>query len=159
MKSRFIPFSVPAAARLALVAFALTPALLLAQQPSDAPASAQDQQGPPPARGGHGNPAERQAHMLQRMTKRLNLSPDQVSQIKGIQTDTTTQEQALRSDPSSKGPDRRSKMMDLHKAEHDKISAVLNDDQRSKWAAMEEKHQDRMQGGQGNSAPPPPPAQ
>ena len=48
-------------------------------------------------------------------------------------------------------------MMDLHKAENDKIRAVLNDDQKTKFDAMEAKRHERMQGD--HDAPPPPPAQ
>ena len=147
-------------ARLALFSLALSPVAMLAQQgdPAATPPSSQD--GAPPPRGGHGDPAERQAHMLEMMTKRLNLSPDQVTQIKTIQTDTQTQMQALHSDTSVQGADRRSKMMDLHKAENDKVRAVLNDEQRTKFDAMEAKRHDRMRGGEGEQGPPaPPPAQ
>ncbi len=144
-------------ARMAVFSLALAPVSLLAQQsdPSAAPPSTQD--GGPPPRGQHGDPAERQAHMLQMMTKRLNLSPDQVTQIKSIQADNQTQAQAIRSDSSLQGADRRTKMMDLHKAENDKTRAVLNDDQKAKFDAMQAKRHERMQGD--HDAPPPPPAQ
>ena len=147
-------------ARLALVGLVLAPVSLVAQQsdPSAAPPATQD--GGPPPRGPHGDPAERQAHMLQMMTKRLNLSPDQVTQVKAIQADNETQMQAIHSDTSLQGADRRTKMMDLHKAENEKIRAVLNDDQKTKFDAMEAKRHDRMQHGSGEQdAPPPPPAQ
>ena len=144
-------------ARVALFGLVLAPVSLIAQQsdPSATPPTTQD--GGPPAHGPHGDPAERQAHMLQMMTKKLNLSPDQVTQIKGIQADNETQMQAIHSDTSLQGADRRAKMMDLHKAENDKIRAVLNDDQKTKFDAMEAKRHERMQGD--HDAPPPPPAQ
>ena len=147
-------------ARLALVGLVLAPVSLAAQQsdPSAAPPATQD--GGPPPRGPHGDPAERQAHMLQMMTKRLNLTPDQVTQVKTIQSDNETQMQAIHSDSSLQPADRRSKMMDLRKAENDKVRAVLNDDQKAKYDAMEAKRHDRMQNGHGGQdAPPPPPAQ
>ena len=141
-------------ARVAVFSLALAPISLLAQQgdPSATPSTTQD--GGPPQHGQHGDPAERQAHMLQMMTRRLNLSPDQVTQVKAIQADNETQMQAIHSDTSLQGADRRSKMMDLHKAETEKIRAVLNDDQKAKFDAMEAKRHERRQGDQ--DAPPPP---
>lgn len=152
------------AARLAIFSLVLAPVSLLAQTSDPASTSPATQDGgPPPAhRGGeHMDPAERQAHMLQMMTKRLTLSPDQVTQIKSIQADTGTQMQALHADTSVQRPDRHAKMMDLHKAETDKIRAVLNDDQRSKFDAMTAKRQERMHEPHGDQdvLPPPPPAQ
>ncbi len=147
-------------ARLALVGLVLAPVSLAAQQsdPSATPPATQD--GGPPPRGPHGDPAERQAHMLQMLTKRLNLSPDQVTQVKAIQADSESQMQAIHSDTSLQGADRRTKMMDLHKTETDKVRAVLNDDQKAKFDAMEAKRHERMEHDRGGQdAPPPPPAQ
>ncbi len=147
-------------ARLALVGLVLAPVSLVAQgsDPSAAPPATQD--GGPPPHGPHGDPAERQAHMLQMMTKRLDLTPDQVTQVKAIQADNQTQMQAIHSDTSLQPADRRAKMMDLHKAENDKMRAVLNDDQKAKFDAMEAKRHERMQHGTGaQDAPPPPPPQ
>ena len=147
-------------ARLALVGLVLAPVSLVAQQsdPSAAPPATQD--GGPPPRGPHGDPAERQAHMLQMLTKRLNLTPDQVTQVKAIQADNETQMQAIHSDTSLQPADRHAKMMDLHKAENDKMRALLNDDQKAKFDAMEAKRHDRMEKDHGGAdGPPPPPAQ
>ena len=147
-------------ARLALVGLVLAPVSLVAQQsdPSAAPPATQD--GGPPSHGPHGDPAERQAHMLQSLTKRLNLSPDQVTQVKAVQADNETQMQAIHADSSLQGTDRRTKMMDLHKTENEKIRSILNDDQKAKFDAMEAKRHDRMEHGHGGQdAPPPPPAQ
>ncbi len=145
-------------ARVALFSLVLAPVSVVAQQqadPSATPPTSQD--GGPPQRGPHGDPAERQAHMLQMLTKRLNLSPDQVTQVKAIQADNETQMQAIHADTSLQGADRRTKMMELRKTESDKMRAVLNDDQKTKFDAMqakqrEHRHEDR-------DAPEPPPAQ
>ena len=147
-------------ARLALVGVVLAPVSLVAQgsDPSAAPPATQE--GGPPPRGPHGDPAERQAHMLQMLTKRLDLTPDQVTQVKAIQADNETQMHAIHSDTSLQPADRHAKMMDLHKAESDKLRAVLNEDQKAKFDAMEAKRHDRMQHGSGGQdAPAPPPAQ
>jgi len=49
-------------------------------------------------------------------------------------------------------------MMDIHKASQDKIRAVLTDDQKTKYDAMQAQMQERRQnreGGQGAPAPAP----
>ena len=104
-----------------------------------------------------GGPDGQERH-LEMMTKKLNLSPDQVSQIKTIQSDTMTQAQGLHSDTTLSKEDRHSKMMDLHEAAMTKIRAVLNDDQKTKFDAMEAHRREHMQHEHGQAPPPPPPA-
>jgi periplasmic protein CpxP/Spy len=68
---------------------------------------------------------------------------------------------AVRNDTSLSKTDQRSKMMDIRKASHDKIRAVLNDEQKTKYDAMQTKMRERRmrpQGDQGAPPPPPPPA-
>jgi len=102
------------------------------------------------------DPADRDAHMLKMMTKRLDLTPDQATQIQGIQADSRTQMEGLRADTSVAGADKRSKMMDIHKAQTEKVRAVLNDQQKTKFDAMEQHRHDRMEErrGGGDGAPP-----
>ncbi len=84
----------------AILSLAMGGVMALAQDNSGAPAPppppAQDQQGPM----GHDGPHGREGHerQLEMMTKRLNLTPDQVTQVKAIEADTMTQAQGLRSD-------------------------------------------------------------
>lgn len=98
---------------------------------------------------------------LKRMTKELNLSADQVSQIKAINEDTRKQASAVRDDSTIAQADKRGKMMDIRKASQDKIRAVLNDDQKTKYDAMlaqqRERRGRRGGGGEENAPPPPPP--
>jgi hypothetical protein len=47
--------------------------------------------------------------------------------------------------------------MDIHKASSDKVRAVLNDDQKTKYDAMQAKAQERWQNRQGGAPPPAPP--
>jgi hypothetical protein len=94
------------------------------------------------------------------MTKQLNLSPDQVTQIKAINEDTRKQSMAVRDDSTIAQADKRDKMMDIHKASQDKIRAVLNDEQKTKYDDMMAKMRERMGnrgGGDNAPAPPPPP--
>ena len=121
------------------------------------PAQQQEGQGPPPGGGMHGRGGpERQVEML---TKRLNLTPDQVTQVKAIDMDAMTQAKAVHSDTSLSQDDRRSKTMSIHEAAQTKIRAVLNDEQKTKFDAMMAHRRDHMQHGEGQGAPPPPPAQ
>ena len=92
------------------------------------------------------------------LTKKLNLTPDQVTQVKAIDDDTMQQAKAVRDDASIAKVDKRAKMMDLHKAAQDKIRAVLTDDQKTKYdamqAEMQAKMKERKEGAAPSAAPP-----
>ena len=122
---------------------------------------AQDAAPPPPADHARGGPGQR-GDQLEMLTKKLNLTPDQVTQVKAINADSMTQAKAVRDDTSLSQTDRRSKMMDIRKASQDKIRGALTDDQKTKYDAMQAemkaKMQERRQQG-GADAPPPAPPQ
>jgi protein CpxP len=131
-------------------AFGLTTAPMLAQD--TAPAAQTQQQ--PPQGGWHGRGGGE--HQLEHLTKALNLTPDQVSQVKAIQTSSQQQMMALRSDSTTAPADKHAKMMSIHQTEQTNIRAVLNDDQKTKFDAMEARMQERRaQHQQGEQAPPP----
>ena len=141
------------AAILALCTTALSTMPMVAQD-NPAPPQQQDQAGPQGGR--HGGPG-REEHQIEFLTKKLNLTPDQVTQVKAIDDNARQQSMAVRNDSSIAQPDRRAKMMDIHKASQDKIRAVLTDDQKTKYDAMQAQMQERRQsrdGGQGAPAPP-----
>lgn len=96
-----------------------------------------------------------QDRQLEMLTRKLNLTTDQQTQVKAIQEDTAKQMMAVRNDTSLSQTDRRSKMMDIRKSSQDKIRGVLTDDQKTKYdqmqAQMRERMQERQQGG---GAPP-----
>ncbi len=141
----------------AVLSLAMGGMMAVAQDASAAPALQQQDGQVPPAGGGmHGRGGpERQVEML---TKRLDLTPDQVTQVKAIDLDAMTQAKALHSDTSLSQDDRRSKMMGIHQAAETKIRAVLNDEQKTKFDAMMAHHREHMRHGDGQG-PPPPPAQ
>ena len=98
---------------LAIGATALSALPAMAQDPSAPPPPPQSQMGPRhDGQGMRGNQVEF-------LTKMLNLTPDQVTQVKAIDEDTWNQMKALREDTSVAGPDKRAKMMDIHKASQD----------------------------------------
>lgn len=150
MRSMTIGSRTLAVAAIAVMGVGLT-AMPMAAQDTTAPATAQQDH------GAHWQ--ERQEHHLEMMTKKLNLSTDQVSQIKGIETDTMNQAMALRQDTSVAPADKHAKMKSLHEDAQTKIRAVLNDEQKTKFDAMEARMKEH-QGGHGHEgAPAPPPTQ
>jgi periplasmic protein CpxP/Spy len=141
---------------LALSATVLSALPAIAQDPSAPPPPPQGQAGP--QHGGHGGPGGR-GHQLEFLTKKLNLTPDQVTQVKAIDEDTWKQMKALHEDTSTAGQDKRAKMMEIHKASQDKIRGLLTADQQTKFDALEtEMREHRGHHGGGPDGPPPPPA-
>ena len=136
---------------MAAAALAFSGAMLCA-----VPAIAQDTPPSPPPQGGGMGPrgAGMEQRQLEMLTKRLNLTPDQVTQVKAIDEDTAKQMQALRSDTSLSQDDRRTKMMDIRKASSSKIRALLTDDQKTKYDELQAEMRERMQNRQGGGAPP-----
>lgn len=117
--------------------------------------------GPP---GGHGRfGPERE---LQQLTRVLSLTADQQVQVKTLLTERMQKMEALRrsapapgSDTSSQAtPPNRAQMEAIRNDTDTKISALLNDDQKTKFAAYEQGRKDRMARwqGRGGDAPPAP---
>lgn len=143
---------VAAAAVLCLTASGV---MATAQENSTPPAPQADQQGPMHG-GQHGRgDGERQIEM---MTKRLDLTPDQVTQVRAIHVDSMAQTKALHEDTSMSQSDRHSKMMSVRLATEAKVRAVLNDEQKTKFDAMRAHQHEHMQRGEGQAPLPPPPA-
>ena len=116
----------------------------MAQDTAPAPQQGQAMQGP--RRGGD---------MTAMLTRELNLTPDQQTQVKAINDDSRSQMMALRNDTSTPQADKRAKMMDIRKSSDEKIRALLTDEQKTKFDAMQAKMQERMkQRRQGGEAPP-----
>lgn len=153
MKMTMIRSSILRAAILAIGATAL----------SALPAMAQDNGAPPPPPPGqmgarHGGMRGDRADFL---AKKLNLTPDQVTQVKAIDADAWNQMKAMREDTTTAGQDKRAKMFEIHKASQDKIRALLTTDQQAKFDAMQAEMRARRgnregRGGPGGPPPPPP---
>jgi periplasmic protein CpxP/Spy len=144
-------------AALALGTIALIALPVMAQDSAAPPPPPQGQAGP---QYGHGGPGGMRGNQVEFLTKKLSLTPDQVTQVKAIEDDSRKQMMALREDTSIAGADKRAKMMDIHKAAQDKIRALLTDDQKTKYDALQAEMRERMEnrrGGPGGPPPPPPP--
>lgn len=96
---------------------------------------------------------------MEMLTKRLNLTADQQAQVRTIDEDTGKQMMALRNDTSLSQDERRSKMMEIRKGSQDKIRAILTDDQKTKFDAMQAEMRERMKERQQQGGAPPPPPQ
>jgi Spy/CpxP family protein refolding chaperone len=127
-----------------------TTAIAVAQDPPPPPLD-QNQAGPPPdgprGRGMRMDP-DRQ---LARLTRELSLTADQQSQIKPLLFDRQQKMQALFQDQSGAPEDRRTKMRTIAEGTNNSIKAVLNDDQKQKFDAMQQRMRRNGPGG-----PPPP---
>jgi protein CpxP len=107
-----------------------------------------------------GNP-ERE---LQQLTQRLNLTADQQGQVKTLLAERSKKMEELRNAaPSADGsnaPAPREQMEAIRNETDSKINALLNDDQKAKFAALQAERKQRMERRQNpggdNSAPPSP---
>ncbi len=118
---------------------------------SGACAYAQDQDNSPPPQGQWGQGPHRMDpdRQLQRLTHELSLSSDQQSQIKPLLVDQQQKMQALFQDQSLAQEDRRAKAKSIRDDTHSKIEALLTDEQKPKYEAMEQ----RMNRGPGGPPP------
>jgi protein CpxP len=132
---------------------ALGTASALYAQDNSTPPSQDQQQG----QGGgerHGHGMMDPNRQLEHMTRQLDLSSDQQSQIKPILVDREQKMQALWQNQSLSRQDRRSQVMAVRQDSDTKIQGVLNDQQKQKYQAMQERMRERQGQGQGGENQP-----
>jgi Spy/CpxP family protein refolding chaperone len=112
---------------------ALSVGLTLAQEPA-APAAATQ------AKGAHRPDPARE---LSRLTKKLNLTSDQQTQLLPILTDRQQQLGAIVSDSSLSSKDRHAKVQALRADSDTKIKAVLSDTQKQQYEQMQQQMRER----------------
>jgi periplasmic protein CpxP/Spy len=116
----------------------------------------------PPAGPMHGRGGPERE--LEHLTQMLSLNADQQTQVKALLTEQRQKMEALRNggpnaDASSQGAPRREQMESIRNDTDTKITALLNDDQKTKFAQWQAQRRERMehrQGGGPEGAPPPP---
>jgi hypothetical protein len=91
---------------------------------------------------------------LEHLTKTLNLTADQQTQIKPILTDRQQKMQALFQDQSLTREDRHSKAEAIQQDTKTRLEAALNDQQKQQFEEMQAKMQTRRHQGGENQAPP-----
>ena len=131
----------------------MSAASVFAQDNQSTPATTQGDQTPGGPHHGHGQMEE---HRVEHMTKALNLTPDQVTQVKAIDASSHDQMRALHEDTATAPADKKAKAMAIREDSMTKVRALLTDDQKTKFDAMQAKmkeHQEERQGQQ-PSAPP-----
>lgn len=119
---------------------------------NDQPPAAQA--GEPPEHGHRHLDPEKRTEML---TKELKLTSDQQPKVLDILKSEHSEMESLRSDSSTPQQDRRSKMMDIHKASNDQIRALLDSNQQKKFDAMQSRHE-QWEGHPHDGAGAPPPS-
>jgi protein CpxP len=86
---------------------------------------------------------------LQQLTQRLNLTADQQGQVKTLLAERAQKMDALRNAaPSADGsaaPAPREQMQAIRADTDTKINALLNDDQKTKFAALQQERKERME--------------
>jgi hypothetical protein len=83
------------------------------------------------------------------LSQRLNLSQDQRAGFKDILNDQQVQMEAVRQDGSLSQEDRDNKLRALRDAGSSKMRALLNDDQKKTYEALQQEMSERMGQGQG----------
>jgi len=132
-----------------MLALCMNPALRAQDNTAPAQDNGQQQQQGPPEHG-RMDPDTQLAHM----TKQLDLTTDQQSQIRPILVDRDQKMQTLWQNQSLSREDRRSQMMSIRQDSNAKIEAVLNDQQKQKFEAMQERRgRHGMQGGDNQPQP------
>jgi Spy/CpxP family protein refolding chaperone len=84
--------------------------------------------------------------MAKHLSKKLNLSSEQVAQIKPVLEDRAQQMQTLRADTSLSQQDRRTKAHQIMQDSNTKIEAVLNDTQKQQFEEMLQQRRDHHKG-------------
>ena len=137
--------------------------MLWAQAAPPPPPQQQGGQAPGQGLGGRPGPERMQERQLQMLTRELQLTPEQVNQVKGIQADTMQKMTALRNEDTAEQQGRREKMMAIRQASQDEIRGVLTEEQKTKFdamqARMQEKRAHQENGHGGPPSPPPAPPQ
>jgi periplasmic protein CpxP/Spy len=120
---------------------------------------AQNDSPPPGQMRQRGNP-ERE---LQQLTQMLSLTADQQTQVKTLLAEQRQKMEALRNAPSGGAssqatPPSREQMQAIRQDTDSKITALLNDDQKPKFAAWQQQRKEAMEHrrGPGGDSPPAP---
>lgn len=110
----------------------LSTGVVLAQAPDQAQPSSAAQA----TQGERSHHTANPDRMAKHLGKKLNLSSDQVAQIKPVLENRAQQMQALRADTTLSAQDRRAKARDIMQDSKGKIEAVLNDTQKQQFEQM-----------------------
>lgn len=83
---------------------------------------------------------------MDKLTKALNLTPDQVIKIQAIHQNARAQRQAVVADKSLAPEAKKAKLMEIFKATHEQVIAVLTPEQRAKFKELRDARKAEMFG-------------
>lgn len=112
----------------------------------DNPPPPQDQNQAGPPQGGRGMRMDPN-RQLERLTRELSLTTDQQTQIKPLLLERQQKMEALMQNQSLAQEDRRTQMRTIMEGTNNSIKALLNDDQKQKFEAMQQRRMRRGPGG------------
>lgn len=144
MKIRHLLMSAALMAPMAMYAQQSTPTTTPNDTQTTAPGQKSGHHGMRAHRGDRDHDSRMQEH-FEKMSKELNLTDDQKTQVKAAMQDQMTQMKALRADTSLTPDQRKDKAKDIRKATHEKMMAILTDEQKEKMKAMHDKREDRRE--------------
>jgi Spy/CpxP family protein refolding chaperone len=88
---------------------------------------------------------------MKHLAKALNLTEDQKTQIKAIREEGRQHMMALHEDTNTPKEAKFEKMKAFHQEQEAKIKAILTEEQRTKYEAMQQKMQERRAAHQGGT--------
>lgn len=91
---------------------------------------------------------ERRGDMQRNAMADLGLSEAQEKQMKTLAEETRTKSEAIRNNASLSDEQKRTQMMDLRKAQHEKRMAILTPEQKKKWEAQVKERGNRDRNGE-----------
>lgn len=128
---------------IALLPLAFAAGLLVVGQTSHALQTAPAAQDQGAMKAEHPMGAMTPESRLKMLTEKLDLTEDQQAKLKPILEDQSTQMKALHDDSSLAPEDKRTKMKELHDSSIEKMNAILNPDQQTKWKQMRQEMMDK----------------
>jgi len=84
------------------------------------------------------------------LAEKLNLTADQKAQFEKIRQDSMQQAKAIRTDGSLSDEQKKQKMIDLRKQQHQQMFSVLTPEQKQQLKQMREEHKKSPQGCEGS---------
>jgi Spy/CpxP family protein refolding chaperone len=146
-------------ATLALCALAIGTTPMWSQEAALPPPPPQQADAPPPPPHQRPNREQMQERQIEHLTKHLNLTADQATQIRAVYKDTDTQMESLHQDTSTPREQKWEKMKSIHETAQTKIRALLTEEQKPKFDEMVARQREHMEheGRPGAPLPPPPP--
>src|SRR4051794_29937427 len=87
----------------------------------------------------------------EKFAEKLNLTPEQKADLKGIRENQKQQAQAIKNDSSLTSDQKKAKFKELRKSSHEQMMAKLTPDQQAKFKEMRKEHRGHHHGRKGEA--------